>query len=366
MADILGVAVERATDIVVSRVRGAARGRNEFSLESSVAAIPRVYITDFWTGPPDVEQDALGDAGQVIVLGKHDERELLPTVAEADALLVWHDIRITRATIDALHRCKAIVRIGVGYDNVDRAAARARGIAVCNVPDYGTEDVADHAIAMLLALARNLLQYQRELRQPAPRWDAQGCRRTPRLRGMVFGVVGLGRIGSATALRAKAFGMDVVAYDPLIPDGRDKALGIRSTHTLEELLRQADVVSIHTWLDDVTRNMFNAETIAKMKPGAILLNTARGPICDTRAVLAALESGALAGAGLDVLPTEPPPPDDPLLRAARDPHHIASHRCVLTPHSAFFTEEGFIEMRRKAALEARRALLGERLRNCVN
>lgn len=331
-----------------------------------MAASAKVYVTDFWTGPPDVEQEALGEAGRVIVLGRHDERELLPTVADADALLVWHDIRITRPTIEALQRCKAIVRIGVGYDNVDCAAARSRGIAVCNVPDYGTEDVADHALAMLLALARNLVEYQRDLREPSPRWDARGCRRTPRLRGMVFGVVGLGRIGSATALRAKAFGMDVVAYDPLIPDGRDKALGIRSVHTLEELLRQADVVSVHTWLDDVTRNMFNADTISKMKAGAILLNTARGPICDTRAVLAALESGALAGVGLDVLPTEPPPADDPLLRAARDPAHVAWRRCVLTPHSAFFTEEGFVEMRRKAAREARRALLGERLRNCVN
>jgi D-3-phosphoglycerate dehydrogenase/C-terminal binding protein len=325
-----------------------------------------VYITDFWTGPPDVEQTAIGDAATVVVLGVHRESDLLPRVTDAAALLVWHGIRISAATLQKLRQCRVLVRIGVGFDNVDLDAARANGIPVCNVPDYGIEDVADHAIALLLALVRNLPRFQADLRGRPLRWDARRNERTPRLRGMVFGVIGLGRIGSATALRARAFGMDVLAYDPYIPDGRDKALGIRRVDTLAELLGQSDIVSLHAPLNETTRGMIDARALEQVKRGAILINTARGPICDTTAVLRALEAGRLAGAGLDVLPTEPPPETDELLAAARNPEHVAHHRCILTPHSAFYTEEGFEEMRRKAALEVRRALLGEKLRNRVD
>ncbi len=326
----------------------------------------QVYITDFWTGPADVESAALGDLATATALGAHDERELLPRCADADALLVWHDIRLTRPTIEALRRCKAIVRIGVGFDNVDLAAARERGIPVCNVPDYGIEDVADHAIAMMLALVRNLSQFQADLRGTPSRWDARRNDRMPRLRGMTFGVLGLGRIGTAAALRAKAFGMEVLACDPYIPDGRGKSLGVAMVDTWQELFQRSDAVSLHTPLNDSTRGLVDAAALARCRRGAILINTARGPICDTRAVLAALESGQLAGAGLDVLPVEPPGCDDALLAAFRDPGHVAYHRCVLTPHAAFYTEEGFVEMRRKAALEVGRALRGEPLRNRVN
>ncbi len=326
----------------------------------------RVYITDFWTGPADVEQAALGDGVEVVVLGAHREAELLPRVADADGLLVWHDIRITAATIAALERCLGIVRIGAGFDNVDLGAARERNILVCNVPDYGVEEVADHAIGMMLALERHLPYFQRELRASPPRWDARSPRRTRRLRGMVFGIIGLGRIGSATALRARAFGLDVVALDPYIPDGRGKSLGIRMADTLEELLGQADVVSLHVPLNDTTRNMIRRETLEQVKPGAVLINTARGPVCDTRAVLAALEAGRLGGVGLDVLPAEPLADDDPLVLAARNPEHVACDRLLLTPHSAFYSEEGFEEMRRKAALEMGRILAGRPVRNRVN
>jgi D-3-phosphoglycerate dehydrogenase/C-terminal binding protein len=326
----------------------------------------RVYVTDFWTGPVDVEQAALGETAEVIALGAHREADLLPRIADAAGLLVWHDTTISAGTIDALQSCRAIVRVGVGFDNVDREAAKRRGIAVCNVPDYGIEDVADHAIAMMLSLVRNLPQFESDLRATPLKWDARRCERSMRLRGKVFGVIGLGRIGSATALRAKAFGLDAVAFDPFIPDGRTKSLGIRAADTLAELLGQSDIVSLHTPLSDSTRGMINTNTLRQFKRGALLINTARGPICDTAAVLRALESKQLAGAGLDVIPVEPPTADDPLLAAYHDPKHVAHHRLILTPHSAFYTEEGFEEMRRKAALEVRRGILGETLRNRVN
>lgn len=329
---------------------------------------PNVYITDFWTGAPDVEQAAVGELAKVVCLGAHDERDILSRIGDAAALLVWHDIRLTTATIDALSpdRCKVIVRIGVGFDNVPIEAAAAKGIPVCNVPDYGTEEVADHAIALLLSLVRNLPEFGEHIRRPTPHWDARACRRTPRLRGKVFGVIGLGRIGSATALRAKAFGLDVVAYDPYIADGRDKSLGIRKVDELDDLLSQSDFVSLHTPLTDETRGMIDAKRLERFKSGALLINTARGPICDTDAVLAALESGRLSGAGLDVIPVEPPPADDRLITASRDPKHVAFHRCLLTPHSAFYSEEAFEEMRHKAGLEAARALRGRKPRNRVN
>lgn len=218
-----------------------------------------IYITDFWTGPVDVEQAAIGELGVVTALGAHDESELLPRIADAAGLLVWHDIRIGAATLSALKQCRVLVRIGVGFDNVDREAAARLGIPVCNVPDYGTEDVADHAIAMLLALVRSLPQLGAEVRSTPPRWNARSPRRSPRLRGMTFGVVGLGRIGTATALRAKAFGMEVIAFDPYIQDGRDKAIGVHRADSLGELVAQADVLSLHTPLTPETRGMVNAE-----------------------------------------------------------------------------------------------------------
>jgi D-3-phosphoglycerate dehydrogenase/C-terminal binding protein len=325
-----------------------------------------VFITDFWTAAPDVESAVLAGVADVAALGAHRESELLPRIADADALLVWHEITIGAATIAALEKCRAIVRVGVGFDNVDCEAARRRGIPVCNVPDYGVEDVADHAIALLLALARNLPQFHTDIRAPDPCWNARRNARTPRLRGLTLGIIGLGRIGTATAIRAKAFGMDVVAYDPYIPDGRPKSLGIRSAETLEQLLARSDVVSLHTPLNESTQNMIRDETLRHFKRGALLINTARGPICDTRAVLRALESGQLGGAGLDVLPVEPPAANDPLIAAVRNPDHVAHHRCIITPHGAFYTEEGFEEMRRKAAMEVRRVLTGQPPRNRVN
>ena len=179
-------------------------------------------------------------------------------------------------------------------------------------------------------------------------------------------MVGLGRIGSATALRAKSLGMDVVFYDPYKPDGYDKALGIRRAETLDELLKSVFVLSMHTPLTPETRGMINAQTIARMPRGSFLVNTSRGAVVDTSAIPPAIAAGQLAGAGIDVLAIEPPPADDPLLNAWRDPGHPAHHRVIVNPHSAFYAEEGLLDMRLKGAQTVRNALLGQRLRNVVN
>jgi phosphoglycerate dehydrogenase-like enzyme len=247
-----------------------------------------------------------------------------------------------------------VVRAGVGYDNVDVEAAARHGVIVCNVPDYGTEEVADHAIMFLLALARRLVTSHQAIRRGT--WDYQSALGTPRLRGKTLGLVGCGRIGTAAALRGKALGLDVVFYDPFLRQGMDKSLGIRRVYRLEELLEQSHFVSLHCYLDQSTFHLMNTQTIARMRPGAFLINTARGPVLDEDALLAVLDSGHLAGAGLDVVEREP-------LENERLRQHP---KILLTPHTAFYSVEGYTELRTKAAEEVRRILLGEPPRNQVN
>jgi phosphoglycerate dehydrogenase-like enzyme len=267
--------------------------------------------------------------------------------------MVYHDLaHVGERTFLAAPRCRGLVRAGVGYNNVDLLAARSRGIVVCNVPDYGTEDVADHAIGLMLAVARRVVVCHDAIREG--RWDYHDAIDAPRLRGKRFGVVGCGRIGTAAVLRAKAFGMECVFYDPNAVPGYDKAIGAARVDTLEELLTSSDVVSLHCWLDGGTRHLMDRRAFGLMKEGSILVNTARGGVVELEGLLEALDSGRLLGAGIDVVEREPL--DDERLRC--------HPRVVLTPHSAFYTREGFVELRRKTAEEARRILLGERPR-CV-
>jgi phosphoglycerate dehydrogenase-like enzyme len=326
----------------------------------------RVVITDFITDDLAPERQVLGELAELVALDASSEQDLNGRVEDAAALMLYHNIEITRGTIERLRNCKLIVRCGVGYDNVDRVFARTRGIAVANVPDYGTEEVADSAIGLMLALTRGIHFLNSLYRGGAHGWTFRSAVPVHRLRGRVFGVIGLGRIGTAVALRAKVLGMDVVFYDPYKPDGYDKALGVRRVETLDELLRQAYVVSVHTPLTPETHGIINSQTIARMPRGSFLVNTARGAVVDTSAIPPAIASGQLTGAGIDVLAVEPPPADDPLLRAWRDPSHPAYHRVIINPHSAFYAEEGFLDMRLKGAEAVRSALLGRPLRNVVN
>ena len=326
----------------------------------------KVVITDFLTHAPDTERGILGDLARVETLSAQHEEELFGRVEDADAVMIYHCLKITSRTIERLQRCRLIVRCGVGYDNVDWAFARSRGIPVANVPDYGTEEVADSAIGLTLAMTRGIALLNRRLQSPSVAWSLEHAVPLGRLRGRVFAIIGLGRIGSAAALRAKALGMDVAYYDPYAPDGRDKSLGVRRVESLEELLGQAYVVSLHCPLTNETRHLLRAETIERMPAASYLVNTSRGAVVDTSALPAAIASGRLAGAAIDVLEQEPPSADDPLVSAWRDPAHPAHERVILNPHAAFYSEEGLIDMRVKGAEACRRALLGLPLRNVVN
>jgi D-3-phosphoglycerate dehydrogenase/C-terminal binding protein len=326
----------------------------------------RVIISDFQHGSLEAEESILGDLATVESLDVTSEEQMWGRVEDADALMVYHTLKVTRATIERLKHCKLIVRCGVGYDNVDHAFARTRGIPVANVPDYGTEEVADSAIGLMLALTRGIAYQNAFLRPDDTRWHFSHVVPLRRLRGRTFAVLGLGRIGSAAALRAKALGMEVIFYDPYKPDGYDKALGVRRVETLAELLSQAFVLSCHTPLTPETHHIINAAAIEQMPKGSYLINTSRGGVVDVTAIAAAIESGRLAGAGIDVLPQEPPPLDHPLIAAWRDPDHPAHYRVILNAHNAFYSEEGLRDMRIKGAEACRRAILGLPLRNVVN
>ena len=288
--------------------------------------------------------------------------------ASCDAMVSWHEIKVDRALIAALKNCRIIVRAGVGYDQIDLEAAAEAGIPVCNTPDYGTSEVADHAIGLMLALRRGIVSYHQHLAADTTRgFDYSLAPLVRRLRGRTFGIVGLGRIGIATALRAKSFGMTVVAYDPYVSRGTEIAVGVERVESLGELLAKSDVVSLHCPLTDETRNMINAKTLAAMKPEAILINTARGAIVDVPAVLDALRSNTIAGAGLDVLPAEPPRPDDAIAlayRNAADP--LVGHRLIVTPHAAWSSPESVHDARRLSVETAMLYLRHGKLRNLVN
>jgi C-terminal binding protein len=327
---------------------------------------PKVVVTDFITEPLDYERRILGELADVVALNAFSEDDLVGQIEDAAAIMLYHFICLSARTIERLKQCRLIVRCGVGFDNVDRAAARARGIPVANVPDYGTEDVADSAIGMMLALTRGIHYLNDRLQLGQGPWIYTQAQPLHRLRGRTFGMIGIGRIGTATALRAKALGMEVVYYDPFVPQGRDKSLGIRSVETLDELLANAYVVSLHCPLTPETKHIINRDTLAKMSAGSYLVNTARGGVVDVLAVLEAINSGHLRGAAIDVLETEPPPADHPLMVAWRDPKHPAHGRIIINPHSAFYSEEGLLDMRIKGSQNCRRVLLGEAPWNIVN
>lgn len=314
---------------------------------------------------PDIEMTVFGEQFQIITpnVSKVDDVSL-DDWRSADAIMAWHTLQYDSALIKQLNNCKIIIRFGVGFDNVDLKRAGELGIIVSNVPDYGTTDVADHAIALLLSFSRGIFAYSDSVINN--QWSWEHIVTLKRLSGSTMGIIGLGRIGTATAMRAKGLGMKVLFYDPYLVEGVDKALGIGRCYKLNELLAQSDVVSMHTPLTDETKNMAHGDFFKAMKPGSIFINTARGQIVDPIALYDALRSGHLAAAGVDVWPTEPPPDSDSLIKAWKAGEPWIKHRFTLTPHSAFFCQESWEELRRKGAMEAKRVLHGEKPRSCVN
>ena len=329
----------------------------------------RILIPDaIFPGDAAVEQTACPPGVEIDLRRAATSEEIPDDVWRGcTAIIMWQVMSLRAETIAKLDNCRIIARAGVGFDGIDLEAAARKGIPVCNCPDYGTTDVADHAIALYLALVRGISFFQDALRADVVRrWDWTAPPLIGRVRGNCFGVIGMGRIGTAAARRARAFDMPVLFYDPYVPDGQELALGFARTRSLEELLGRADVVSLHAPLTDETRRMIDAAALARMRKSAILVNTARGGIVDIDALYEALKSGRIAGAGLDVLPQEPPDPAHPLMRAHAANEPWLAGRFLLSPHAAFFSEAGMADLRRKPMQTVVAYLTEGKLRNCVN
>lgn len=302
----------------------------------------------------DVEEAVLAglDVRLVRALGAGAD-EVIAAARDATAILAGSLPRFPAPVLEALPRLRAIVRFGIGVDNIDLEAAAARGIRVANVPDYCIPEVATHTAALILTVARRLLPAARSARDG--RWDVAAVRPLPACEAQTVGLVGLGRIGQAVAERLWPFGFRLLAADPAIPAEVARGLGV-AVVPLETVFAEADILTLHVPLTGATRHLVSREALARMRPGAYVVNTARGGLVDEQALLEALDAGRLAGAALDVLEQEPPPPDHPLLRHPR---------VLVTPHVAWYSERAAVEMRRKAAEEVRRLLTGEPLRNPV-
>ena len=320
---------------------------------------PLIVIIDWKSSPlsePEalVERRVIGDAARIETCLADMDGELPDIVYQADAVLVWHNIPIGRPTLEKLDKCRAIIRNGVGFDSVDIEAARSLGIPVCNVPDYGTEEVADHAMALAMALCRQLFPLDHEAKKLG--WTIRVKPLLRRLSNLTFGIIGLGRIGTAAALRAKALGFRVVFFDPYLPNGVHKAIGIERARRLDDLLGQTDVLSIHCPLNQETQYMIGRRELDLLKENAFVVNTARGGIIDKPAILDALRNGRLAGAGLDVVDDEP----------LKTEEEAATPNLIATCHAAFCSLESVEEMRSTSARIGLAAAQGRPLENVVN
>jgi D-3-phosphoglycerate dehydrogenase len=296
----------------------------------------------------DPAKAALAHLNPTFLMSKSGSAEdILAVAKDADAILVTY-AKITREIITQLTKCKAIGRFGLGVDNIDLVAAKEKGIAVNYVPDYCIREVSDHAMALLLSLIRKIPLSNRLVQ--GGRWEMPAVVPIRRLEGTVLGLWGFGNIPRLVAPKAKAFGIDVIAYDPYAKPELFTQAGVECVE-LDALLARSDYISMHAPLTPQTRGILNADAFGKMKKGVTIVNTARGPLIDETALVAALDSGQVGGAALDVVATEPLAKDSPLL--GRD-------NVIVTPHTAFYSIEALEELQSKCASDVARVLSGEK------
>jgi D-3-phosphoglycerate dehydrogenase len=314
----------------------------------------KVAVTDYGFPNLDPEERLLRPLGFEFAAGQcRTSEEVAALCGDADAVLTqWAPV--DARAIEALRRCKIIVRYGIGVDNVDLEAAARRGIPVVNVPDYAIDEVADHALALMLASVRKIPRIVAQVR--AGEWQIAPCRPIMGLRGRTIGTAGFGNIARAVLARARAFGMRTIAYDPYVPDGAFAELEVGRA-TWERLLAESDVLSLHLPLTEETRGIMGRDAFRRMKPSAFLVNTSRGGIVDSGELAAALAEGVIAGAALDVLDVEPIAPDHPLL---------GLEQCLVTSHCAWYSEDSLVKLQQYAALEIARLFGGERPLHVVN
>ena len=312
----------------------------------------KVYITDYISNP-QIEK---------IILNNNLSTTLHNNI---EVLLVWHE-HITKEYIDKLPNLKAIIRYGVGYDTIDTEYAKSKNILVCNTPDYGTEEVSDTAIAMIMNIARGITRYDYQCRAYKDNWQENTIKSIKRNSDYKLGVIGAGRIGGSVLLKANTLRFDTSFYDPYVARGHEKMLNSKRVDTLDELLETSDIISINCPLSIETKGIIDKSFIRKMKNGASLVNTARGGIIDDIDIFYdALKNNHLSNVALDVIPDEPPV-DSLIINAWRDKEDWLDGRFILNPHTAYFSDKSYLEMREKAAQNALRVLNNEEPFNIVN
>lgn len=319
-------------------------------------ALPGLSRSSAVEGRYDLELEALAPLAEVVEADASTPERFLAAARDADAIITSWGIRIDRGIIEALERCTVIGVGSVGVDMVDVAAATEAGIVVTNVPDVFIEEVADHALMLLLAAVRHVRETDRMAREGD--WFAGRplLNRVPRLMGRTLGLVGFGNVARCVARRAWGFGLQVIAHDPYVSELTLSEVGVEPV-SWGELLERADYVSLHTPLNDATRHLLNAAAFARMKDGVVVVNTARGPVIHEGDLIDALRSGRVAAAGLDVLEREPPQPDNPLL---------AMDNVIITPHVASATTRMRPETRRRVGREVALVLQNRWPLSCVN
>jgi D-3-phosphoglycerate dehydrogenase len=292
---------------------------------------------------------------ELVILGCRTEQDLIEQAKDADAILTW-GAPVTRRVLECLPNCQCVVRYGVGYDTVDVEGATATNTIVINVPDFCWEEVANHAIALLLCCAKKIIRLDDLVRQG--KWGEAKAVQSPMgaVYGQTLGIVGCGNIGRTTARKAAAFGLEVIGYDPYLDPTIAASAGIRLV-SLDELMANSDYISVHTNLTEETHHLIGEKQLALMRPSAFIMNTSRGPVIDEAALIRALQGKKIAGAGLDVFEREPVAPDNPLLKMTN---------VVVLPHSASYSDAAFSRLRRSVAKEAVRVLSGLWPKNVVN
>ncbi|MYB76812.1 MAG: C-terminal binding protein [Chloroflexi bacterium] len=314
----------------------------------------RALVTDYVWPTLEREQAVLKPVGvELVPAPSGDEETLARLAADVDGIMTCF-ASVTPAVVRASAQLKVIARYGIGVDNIAVDVATGRDVVVTNVPDYCVEEVAEHALALLFACARRLALYDRAVRDE--HWNSKVGMPLFRISGKTLGIVGFGQIGRRVAAKAQALGLRVLAYSPHLTPKEAQQAGCRAV-SLTELLEESDFVSLHLPLTPQSAQMFDRERFSQMKPGAIFINTSRGGLVESAALAEALESGHLAAAGVDVLPQEPPDPDEPLLR---------QDNLVVTPHIAFYSEESLAELQTRTAHSVARVLQGRMPESVVN
>ncbi|MEP6988141.1 MAG: C-terminal binding protein [Chloroflexota bacterium] len=316
----------------------------------------KVVITDFGSPENELEANELKNSGldiELVRLNAKTPQELLPHVADADGLIVqWTNI--SREVIGALQKCKVISRYGIGVDMIDLAAAGEHGIPVCNTPDYCIDEVSTHTLSFLLALNRNIVAQNHHVH--AGKWGSPNPVPPSRLSTQTLGIIGMGNIGRVVVQKAKPFVQKIVVFDPYLTAEKAAESGAEKVE-LNDLLHRSDFVSIHCPLTEETRHLISSEQLKLMKPTAYLINMARGPIVDQKALYQALVDKTIAGAALDVLEQEPPAADDPLVKL---------DNVIITAHLSSWSAESFVQLRQDVVRNIVDVLQGRNPRLIVN